>query len=266
MQRKVESRKVKKIDFAKAKEEGIVLRGLVRMCEKIDYEKDKFTQNIRVDCGKNMVIIESDEISLFPYGRSPKALVGEEVDFIVKEYIPSENLIFGSMKMAEQVKQQPILDRLYEGETMEGTVVYVTRHGAYISIDGVQCFMRNVDFSNDGKLIEEFYPKMSKIKIKYKKTSKQGVILVEPLEKKMGIPTIDINEIEVGQVHLGKITGAYPDRIYVNITAGIDCMCRVPDFIFNLMVNEHVAVLITKIIKKGERIKIRGKIINKINN
>lgn len=261
----METVRKKKIDFAKAKEEKVVLRGLVRMCEKIDYDNDSFSQSIRVDCGGTMVIIESEDITLFPYARSPKTLVGEEVDFMVKEYIPEEKLVYGSMKMAEDVINKPILDKLYAGEELEGTVVHVTRHGAYVSIKGVQCFMRNLDYSDDGRTIEEDFPKMSKIKVKYSKTSIHGNLIVVPLEKKRGIPIVKKEEIKEGQVYVGKITGAYSDRVYVNITAGIDCMCRVPDFIYNLMVNEQVVVAITKVYNDKNGFKVRGKITNKIS-
>lgn len=254
----------KKIDFRKAKDEGIIMQGFVKSCEKIQMPDGTERGQINVYTGNYLVIIEEEDIVNFPYAKTLTSLVGEEIIYTVKEVFP-DNVIYGSMKEAYAKRNKPILDKLMNGEVLEGKVVYTTPHGAYINVGGVQGFLKNFDFSDDGTEVRQAYPKGSLIRIKFRKYTKNGNLIFAPEERKHGEKIISQDEIKKGQVYVGKITGMYPDRMYVNIIPGVDCMCHIPKTIAEPKVNETVSIRITNVFRgDNDKLMVRGEVSNRI--
>ena len=253
-----------KVDFAKAKEKKTILKGLVKMYDKnaLDGKIEPF---LTIDCNGSKVIIEQSEVVFFPYSKSLKSLVGEEIIFTVKEVFPN-NIVYGSMKEAFEVKNRPIIDLLEKGEILEGKVVYETNYGAYIDIKGVQGFLKNIDFSDDGTEVTKIYPKGSIIKVKFKRYSQNGNILLLPEEKRHGSSAVEKSDIRKGQEYIGKIVGIIPDRMFVNIIPDVDCMCRVPaQFGETYRMKEYVLVRITFVGEKNGKLMVRGEVMSKVN-
>lgn len=254
-----------KIDLNKAKEEKKILSGLVTACEDYKLSDDVDRRLLLVNCLGNMITIEEPEIVQLPYAVTLKSLVGEKVNFVVTD-ITSEG-VFGSMRLAKEITEEPILKRLLAGEVMKGTVTYTTPYGVYISIKGVVSgMMKNYDFSDDGTEIREIYPKYSDIRVKYKKTTKNGNILFLPEQKRKGQILYDIEKIEKGQTYLGKITNISPDFDYIIVTInpGITVKCTFPAKYPDTKESDEVVITISSKMQKKGRYYLKGRVIQRV--
>lgn len=256
----------KKIDFELAMKNQTILRGLVRMCNKIEESDGTFREEILVETGGAGVIIEKDEVGIFPFEKSLRHLVGEEVSLVIIDVIPSEKLILGSIKKALEIKNAPVIKSLEEGEVLQGVVMKTTKHGAYILVGEVHGFMKNSDFSDDGSEIRDYYPEMSKMKVKFHKYTANGHILFRPERKRHGSEFINSDKIMPGQTFLGKIIKIFSDTEYVNIAPGIDCKCyNNPNIDLGMMeVNMPALVQVKKVYRANNeengKLKIKGEI------
>lgn len=252
---------VRRVDFAKAKAENKILRGLVKECEVIEStDGQKKSQLTVIHNGKTVFISQEDVIN-FPYSKSITSLVGEEISFVVKDVFP-DDIVFGDMKKAQEIKLKPTMDRLINGEVLEGMIVYALPHGVYVNIAGVQGLLKNHKFSNDGTAVTDVYPVGDFIKVKLDKISEKGVILLAPEKPITKKSKADKESVKRGQSYIGKITATYPDRLYVNIGAGLDCLCYPSKLIPNPQIGQTVKVFIKKTFygNKDGRLYIRGEI------
>lgn len=253
-----------KTDFALAKEEERILKGLVRSCEKNEFPDGKVEWHINVAYNGQSVIITEDDVINFPYAKTLVSLVGEEISFVIKDVI-SDDLVYGDMKKAYEIKRKPIMDKLMNGQVLEGIVVYTLPHGAYINISGVQGFLKNYDFSNDDTKVSDIYPQGSFIRVKFLRYTKNGNILFTPEKKIERKSSFDVSTIKKGQRYVGKIVDIYPDRLYVNITAGVDCLCSIPQTIANPKINDTVMIKVSKVFYGDNgKMYVRGYISNRI--
>lgn len=260
--------KQKRPDFEKEMNSNSVLTGLV-----IYYDKKKNGEDIEevlcVDCNGAEVFISKEDAVMYPYSKSLSRLVGDEVRFMVKSVSDNEyekRKVWGSMTQAKKVLIAPIMERLKNGETLTGTVLNAVSFGAYISAGDVLGVMKNTDFTDDGGEIRDFYQRGSEIRVKYKCTSKSGLVYFLPEERKKGVSPVNVESLSVGMVILGKIVNAYPDRVFVNVLPGIDVLCFCPEKLGELRDNDWVQVKLTRIFKDEDKIMVRGKVLGKRNS
>jgi ribosomal protein S1 len=75
------------------------------------------------------------------YVKNLSVYEGKEVSFVITEYNPKKRRIIGDCKQlivaAKEKAQKELLDRIKEGDTVEGTVKNVTDFGAFIDLGGV---------------------------------------------------------------------------------------------------------------------------------
>lgn len=247
----------------KAREEKEILTGLVRSFEKFQNEEDKISAQLLVEYEGHAVYILEEDVINFPYAQTLMSLVGENINFTIKEIFP--DIIYGSMKEAYDLKVRPVLEIIESGEVVEGEIVYITQHGAYIDVNGVQGFLRNRDFSTGDLEIRAFYKKGDKIRVKFLKYSSRGNLVFEPEIKLEDSKDAMRKNIKPGQTYIGEVVGVYPDRIYVNIVPGVDVLCYYPAFIDNLSEGEHLKISITKVFFADDgRLMVRGECISLI--
>ena len=256
-----------KTDFELAKKAKQILEGVVVACEmyKVSETENNFVFKVNYNNDAIITILQS-EVLPFPAKMGPKTMVGQKVKFTIVDI--NEEGIFGSMKEAREILQQPILDRLYAGEVLTGIVTYITPWGAYVTIDGVVSGMlKNYDFSDDGTEVWKAHPKFSKIKVKYKKTNKKGNILLYPEKKRTGTPKYDITQIKAGDTFWGKITDVnLPNaKVRVLIDNATYVECKYPNNAYSNSIKNgyNVAVVVTKVIQHGDKYKLIGKIVSK---
>ena len=253
---------VKQIDFESALAKQTILKGfVVRANDKAE------TPHIQLNAYGCKVIILKDDCVNFPYAKTLMTLVGEEVLFCVKEIYPTEaeTKIYGSMKIAYEKKRQPIMDALHRGDIVEGVVQHITPHGAYISINGVQGFLKNYDFSDDGTAVGDIYQKGDKVKVRFKRMSANNNILFLPEEMRHGSNGLKPDKIKKGEIYAGKVVDVYPDKVFVNILPGVDMLCHVPRTIADVEVGNRVKVHVKNVINGDNgKLLVRGEITDKV--
>ena len=258
--------KPKNIDFQKAMENKVILKGLVKTSERLtdQYDNEGNPKAIMtVVINSNVAYMRGEDAINYPYSKSFARLVGDMVSVCVKEIV--DDKVYVSMKLAKAERAKDTIELLEAGESVEGIVRFTTPYGAYITTEtGVDGFLKNSDFSNDGTEVREVYPKMSKIKVRKKGFDRKGQYLFLPETKHLGTRILTYKNIRKGQAVEGKVVSTYPDRYYINIDADLNVMCFYNPSVPNVQAGDRVLVKITKIMnnmkRPGEKF-IRGAII-----
>lgn len=252
------------IDFNKAKADETVLEGRVIMVQTNREVLGEEEAYMIVSCNRKRVTIYESEVEPLPFGQSIAKLIGANISFIVLSYDKETETAVGSNRIAEEKRLAPIKMALKSGKTMNAKIVKILDHGAYLSINGVNALMRNKDFSEDGTSIRDAgYREYQPIEVKYLRDSANGLILVAPTQVIKAEKKLDIKTLERGQLHIGKVCSVFPERVYVNISRGIDVMCEYPNFVVSLQQGETVKMKILKV--NMETNKVRGIIIDVLN-
>jgi len=257
----------KKVDFQKALTEKTVLEGLVRVCNR-GYVDGNLREILCVDCGSDTVYIREPDAIPFPYSKSLTRLVGSTIKFTIKEIVegtegnPDE--YYGDMKEAKEILAAPIIAQIESGEIMDGVVINATAHGAYIGVGEVKGLLKNTDFADDGSEVRDFYHRGSPIKVKFKKYSETGTLYFLPAKMRHGSSSIKRSDVAVGMVMYGKVVTTLPDRCFVNILPGVDCLCFTPKM-GDLRNNDGVQVKIQRVYTDEEtnKLMVRGKVLGK---
>lgn len=221
----------------------------------------KTNTDLVVDMNGFYVIIPED-FTVLPLGAYAQlSLVGEDVKFVISEVYADDDLVFGSMKRADEIKKAPVMKKLLNRETLVGTFITFTSAGAYIDLGaGVQGFMYNSEYSNSVTLAQAFR-KYMEISVFYKETSIDGTIMLIPV-KKDNTYEEDVKPIVRGDIYKGRISGIGADRVFVTVRPKTDCLCEYPTHLGKVKKNESVSV---KIIK-ADNGKLRGKVLNRIDD
>lgn len=254
----------KSIDFNKAKENETVLEGRVILVQTNREALGDEEAYLIVACNRKRVTIYESEVEPLPFGQSIAKLIGANISFVVLAYDSETETAIGSNRIAEEKRLVPTKMALKSGKVMTAKIVKILEHGAYLSINGVNALMRNKDFSEDGTSIKEAgYKEYQPIEVKYIRDSANGLILVAPTKVIKSENKIDIKTLERGQLIVGKVCSVFPERVYVNISKGIDVMCEYPTFVSDLKQGETAKMKIIKV--NLEEKKVRGVIIDILN-
>lgn len=251
----------RKVDFAKAKAEEKILKGLVKECSVDELPDGTKMSTLVVIHGGASVFIQEEDVVNFPYAKSMTSLVGEEISFVVKDVFP-DGIIYGDMKKAQEIKLKPVMDRLKNGEILEGIIVYALNYGVYVNIAGVQGLLKNHNFSNDGTKVTDVYSVGSFIKVKLDKITDKGLVRLVPAKPLNKKSKIDASTIRKGQYYIGKIVTIYPEKWYVNIDAGIDVLCYPTKTIPNPQIGMTVKIFVKKVFygDRDGRLFVRGEV------
>ncbi len=251
----------KSIDFAKAKKDQTVLEGRVIMVQTHKEVLGDEEPYAVVTCNRKRFTIYENQIEPLPFGQSIEKLIGIIIPFVVLAYDKDSETGIGSNKIAEEKRLLPIKTALKTGKEMDARIVNLLEHGAYLSIGGVRALIRNRDFAENGMTIKEAgFREYQPIKVRYLRETDNGTILVEAVKKLVAEETIQMNELERGQTLVGKVVGVFPERVYVNISRGIDVLCSYPTFIDSIKQGERMRLKLVKV--DTENNKVRGIIID----
>lgn len=254
----------KSIDFQKAKEEQKVLEGRVVMVQTNKEVLGDGEAYVVVSCNRRRITIFESEIEPLPFGQSIAKLIGVIIPFVILVYDKETDTAIGSNKIAEEKQLLPIKTALKTGKPVEAKIITLLEHGAYLSIGGVNALMRNRDFSENGTTIKEAgFREFQPIMVKYLRESNNGTILVEAAEKITAEETLKISALERGQTLIGKAVSVFPERVYVNVSKGIDVLCSYPTFVDSLKQGERVKIRLVKV--DTENNKVRGIILDAID-
>ena len=207
---------------------------------------------------RETVIIPRSEIG---DNKNLQSLVGKLVD-----YVDADEVGIASMKKAMPVKRKMLLSRFENGEVLSGRVTSIQRWGAFLTINGVSCLIRNCDFASDYSTIADVYREGDIIDgLKLRKVSETDRISLEKVEKYESPHAVDLSNIKSGSVILGTVRNVKPFGCFVAVANGnIDALCPVPQ---DTEIEEGMKVKcrLTNVDLESDERKVRGKIESIIN-
>ena len=249
--------------FSSLQKEKKILRGVVKELRKYRNEDGEWERELVVMYEDTEVTILSKEIVNYLFSRTPVTLVGEDIKFVITDVYAETGVVFGSMKVADKIRKEPTLKKLYSKTALSGTIVHLTDAGAYIDVgNGVQGLLRNNDYSPSGRAVSEDYRKFDEITVVYSHTTQHNTIIFEPYRKT--VSTSVVCEFKEGIIYGGKVVDIFPDKVFVRLAKRRDCLCGVPPEIGFLNEGDTVRVRIQKVMQCKGGLKIRGKIIDRI--
>ena len=199
-----------------------ICKGVVRSVLR-DKETDE--EMLVLDLEGFQGIVKKDEVDAELHIESLLNFVGREISYVVKGINEKEKKIYLSRKDAQLRTKDSVIGRLKDGEAVEAQIINILPHGAYVEIDGVTGLLKNTDFAEDFTTISEKHSQGDKINVKLKKTSSNGLMLFEATKKYCDSAAINPENIEKGQVILGRIRSIKPFGIFVNVAPYLDVLC-----------------------------------------
>ena len=169
-----------------------------------------------------------------------------------------------SFRLAIPIKRKIVISGLKKGTIDSCIVTDVKEWGAFVSIMGISCILRNCDFSDDSTAVKDVYKKGDIIYgIKFRKISSKDRISLELKEKYFNKHSLNKRNLKSGNIVLGLIRNIKEEqnRCFVGVSKGFDLLANIPvdQKIFE---GQKVVCKITKVELDGYG--VRGKIIKVI--
>ena len=150
-----------------------------------------------------------------------------------------------------------------KNEKIKSCMVTDTKEwGAFVSIMGISCILRNCDFSNDATAVKDIYKKGDTIEgIRFRKVSAKDRISLEMKEKYTNPHSLSERNLKKGNIILGMIRNVKEDknRCFVGISKGFDLLASIPNG-EKISEGQKVVCMITGVNLEGYG--VRGRILN----
>ena len=137
-----------------------------------------------------------------------------------------------SFKRAIPIKRKIVLSGLNNGSISSCMVTDIKEWGAFVSIIGISCVLRNCDFSNDASAVGDVYKKGDIIEgIKLRKISSKERISLEMKEKYINPYSLSKRSLKKGNMVLGMIRNIKEEQniCFVGISKGFDLLANIPN-------------------------------------
>lgn len=137
-----------------------------------------------------------------------------------------------SFKRAIPIKRKIVLHGLKNDKIKSCIVTDTKEWGAFVSIMGISCVLRNCDFSNDATAVRDVYKKGDIIEgVKLRKISSKERISLEMREKYTNPHSLSEKSLKKGNIILGMIRNVKQDqnRCFVGISKGFDLLSSIPN-------------------------------------
>lgn len=246
--------------YLKAKEEGKVLTGVVKM---VQLDKESGEDILVVDLEHTRGVITRDEIDSDLTWRSLIGFIGREIHFTVKEVDAEKNTVYGSRKEAQEQLKEGVVKYLSEGVEVNAEIVNTTRFGAYVETEGVTGLLKNVDFASDYTAIRDMKRPGDMIKVRLRKETESGRLLFEAVEKFKHPTIMEFDVFEPDQIVFGVVRNVKPFGAFVSIAPNIDALCSLPGT-GEVEEGMKVSFRITQV--RPEEKRVRGKILRILPN
>lgn len=160
--------------------------------------------------GEYEIFIPADEI--FVQGvKDIRKLIGKQFDAVVTEINRDDKIIIGSVKLlSEQIRQTNeslFWNSIFINKIVKGKVKKIMAYGAFIEVDGIDCFLHisNISYnriSNPGEVIKEGEEHNFKV-IELDRENKRVALSLKALQESP--KTLAIRGLQVGQSYRGVV-------------------------------------------------------------
>lgn len=212
---------------------------------------------------KEIVIVpESEMVSK----TGPKGLVGRIIDYVetgetieqIDETGALKTFKVVSMSKAMPVKREILLKQFEDGQYFDGRITSIQFWGAYVSINGVSCVLRNCDFSTDYTTIAHLYEVGDIIEgLTFRKITENDRIGVRKVEMYQSDIPVDYSQFQKGTTVVGTVRNVKTFGCFVGIAPQMDALCAIPS---TMDVQEGLTVKCTLTKVDFEEGKVRGRI------
>lgn len=189
-----------------------------------------------LDGGLTVVV---DEVRIFipaslvsdTYEKDLSKYKDQDIEFVISEYNPKRRRYIGDRKQLIVAKkeemQKELLEKLHEGDIVEGTVKNVTDFGAFIDLGGVDGLLHISEMSwGRVENPKKVYKSGDKVTVLIKEISGTKIALSLKFEDKNPWNTA-ADKYAVGNVVTGKVARMTDFGAFVELEAGIDALLHV---------------------------------------
>lgn len=234
-----------------------ILSGLVKM---VQSNSDNKQEELIVDYKGVRCVCPRPEIDRSVNYKSLISFVGTEISFMVDRVDNKNGICMISRAKAQSVMAPAVLEKLEDGECLEGTIINILPYGAYVEISGVTGLLKNADFAEDYTAIKDIKHVRDKVLVKLRGKSSNGNLLFEAVKKYISPTAVRKEDLEVGQIVLGVVRSKQPWGIFVNVAPGLDAL--VDSEFVEIEEDQKVSIKIKTIKNDGDKLKVRGKIVS----
>lgn len=238
-------------------------KGYVRMAyfnkalnEEVISVENKFTR-------ETVLVPESEMVSK----NGPKGLVGRIIDYVeigktIEQLDETGNpKVFKvvSMTQAMPAKRALLLKQFEDGQCFDGRITKIQNWGAYVSINGVSCVLRNCDFSTDSTTIAHLYEVGDVIDgLTFRKVTEMDKIGVMKVNKYESDIPVDFSKFERGTTIIGTVRNVKTFGCFVGVGPKVmDALCPIP---MTMDIQEGLTVKCTLTVVDFENGKLKGRI------
>lgn len=213
---------------------------------------------------------EIDYIKIFNSNENKELIVkSEELGSVNKNTCRKNSLVDyvqindkqASFKRAIPIKRKRVISGLINEKINSCIVTDTKEWGAFVSIMGISCVLRNCDFSNDLTAVRDIYKKGDIIEgIKFRKISSKDRISLQMKEKYTNPHSLSQKSLKKGNLVLGMIRNVKKEqnRCFIGISKSFDLLASIPNE-ETIYEGQKVICKITGINPQGYG--IRGKIL-----
>ena len=198
-----------------------------------------------LDGGLSVVV---DEVRIFipaslvsdTYEKDLNKYAGQDIEFVISEYNPKRRRYIGDRKQLIVAKkaemQKELLERIHEGDVVEGTVKNVTDFGAFIDLGGADGLLHISEMSwGRVENPKKVFTVGDKVKVLIKEINGEKIAL--SLKFPEANPWLTAAEdFAVGNVVKGKVARMTDFGAFVELAPGVDALLHVSQ-----ISREHVA-------------------------
>jgi len=229
--------------------------GSLRLGSKFSFVATDVKDGLLSRMGDFKIIIPFDQVSE-NYIKNFHALVGKQFEAVVTEIDKENKMIVGSVKLLQEQTRVAIENNFWNiifiNKIVKGKVERIMPYGAFVSVDGVDCFLHisNISYEKLGS-VEEALSVGQECQFKVIKVDRENKKVELSLKALLQDPkTARIKELLVGQVYEGEVTKLLQFGAIVRVENGATGLLHISNC------TEDRTKKIYELVKTGDKISV----------
>ncbi len=205
--------------------------------------------------GDYSIIIPFTEVSEH-YVKNYQSFVGKHLEAVVTEINKDEKIIIGSIKLLqEQIKvavEKNFWNSIFINKIVRGKVERIMPYGAFVNVDGVDCFVHisNISYNRIEK-IENILKIGEELQFKVIKVDRENKKVELSLKALLENPKLtQIKELQVGNIYEGEVVKLLQFGAIVKLESGVSGLLHISNC------TEDRTKKIYEIVKVGDKVKV----------
>lgn len=229
--------------------------GSLRLGSKFSFVATDVKDGLLSRMGDFKIIIPFDQVSE-NYIKNFHSLIGKQFEAVVTEIDKENKMIVGSVKLLQEQTRVAIENNFWNiifiNKIVKGKVERIMPYGAFVSVDGVDCFLHisNISYEKLGS-VEEALSVGQECQFKVIKVDRENKKVELSLKALLQDPkTARIKELLVGQVYEGEVTKLLQFGAIVRVENGATGLLHISNC------TEDRTKKIYELVKTGDKISV----------